>query len=91
MTAAVAKFVAIRQVIERKCIDCEAYRDLDRISRWIHPGTVDTFFGGNGCKLVTPWLTESRTVISYENKHAMKPGTPSLQSTHLLDQVRERF
>ena len=67
-----------------------AERNVDRITLWIPPGTVDTSFESNACKLLAPWLADSYTVILYSFNFAMKPSAPSLQHTRLLDQVRER-
>ncbi len=68
-----------------------AYRNVDHKTRWIHPGRVDTSFGLIGCKPLAPWLTDSYAVVLYRYKFVMKPSAPSLQSSRLLDQVRERI
>ena len=51
---------------------------------------VDTSFKLNCFKPLAPWITCSYTVFLYKYKFAMKQGAPSLHSTRLLDQVRER-
>jgi hypothetical protein len=65
-------------------------RNVDRKTWWIDPGRVDTSFRKIGSKPLAPWFTDPYSVFLYKYKFAMKPGAPSLQSTRLLDQVRER-
>jgi hypothetical protein len=51
---------------------------------------VDTSFELNCSKPLAPWITGSYTVFLYKYKFTMKPDAPSLHSTRLLDQERER-
>jgi hypothetical protein len=64
---------------------------VDRKTRLIHPELNDTSFESRGCKPLAPWLAEQHTVFLHKYKFAIKPGTPPLQSTRLLDLVRERI
>ena len=66
-------------------------RDVDGKPRLIHPGLDDTAFEQERRKPLAHWVCGAYPVCKYRYKFSMKPGAPFLQSTRLLDQVRERI
>ena len=57
----------------------------------IHPALDDTSFKKKPRNPLVHWVCGAYTVQINRYKLFMKPGAPPLQSTRLLDQVRERI